>query len=151
MEKNIRQIRFGGGIDQISRCWAVLAHPHIKRAVAHEGKATLGEVKLHGGDAQIEHDPVEILGIGVHFGEHAFLQGNLVAKARNPWRGHGEGERVAVDPGDVICPCGEKALGVAPSPERAIKPMARNRGDGRQERAQQDRDMRRVGGCGSST
>ena len=41
-------------VDQIGGGRALGAHAHVQRAVAHEGKAALGLVQLHGGDAEVE-------------------------------------------------------------------------------------------------
>src|SRR5690606_33188855 len=40
---------------------ALRIETHIKRAVAHKGKATLGPVELHGRDAEIEQNRVDAL------------------------------------------------------------------------------------------
>ena len=45
-KQDIGQRRFLGGIHKVGRARALLAHPHVERAVLHEGKPPLGPVKL---------------------------------------------------------------------------------------------------------
>src|SRR3954470_15370547 len=45
-------------VDDIGSTQARLRHAHVERSVAAEGKATLGLVELHGGNADVEHDAI---------------------------------------------------------------------------------------------
>ncbi|EKD60890.1 MAG: hypothetical protein ACD_54C00501G0001, partial [uncultured bacterium] len=70
MIQNIGQPRLGRGIDQISRRFARLAHPHIQRTIFLKRKAALGLVDLHRRHAQIQHHAIQQgPGMGVQFRE----------------------------------------------------------------------------------
>jgi hypothetical protein len=40
-------MRLFGAVDKVGGRRALLAHPHVKRAIAHKGKAPLRQIKLH--------------------------------------------------------------------------------------------------------
>jgi len=46
-------------VDDLGRAAAPPFHPHVERSVAAKGKAALGLVELHRGNANVEHDAIE--------------------------------------------------------------------------------------------
>ena len=68
---DVGEIGLGGLRDHVRRGRAVMAHPHVERAVEPERKAALGLVELHRGDADIHHDAVDRIDAlrGADFGE----------------------------------------------------------------------------------
>ena len=46
-------------VDDLRRATAPPFHPHVERPVAAKGKAALGLVELHRGNANVEHDAIE--------------------------------------------------------------------------------------------
>ncbi len=57
-----RQFGLGQGVDQFGRRRrAVVAHPHVERAIETEREAARRLVKLHRGNAEIEGDAVDAL------------------------------------------------------------------------------------------
>ncbi len=134
-------------LHEIRRRGPVLAHPHIKRPVAHERKPALGQIKLHRGHAKIQHDPVQILCIVVHFGKHAALHDRSGRHSPGPVARHLKRQRIAVHGHHLRSTCVEQAARIAARAEGAVQPDAPHRGHRRQQGAQQNRDM--GGGRGS--
>ena len=58
MEEHVGNLFLAGAVDEIGGAHALLAHPHVERAIGLKGKATLCRVDLHGGDADIEGDGI---------------------------------------------------------------------------------------------
>ena len=126
---------------------ARLAHPHVQRAVLHEGKAALGLVELHRatrrGRAPRRRAARPPAGRGPR---------TCPATRRQPVAVGGRpGLRPSRRPagrGRCRSPVGarlEQPARIAARAEGAVEPDARDRRDGRQERAQQDRNMGAVG------
>jgi len=114
--QDIGQFRLGHLIHQISGAQARLAHPHVERAVAHEGKAPPGLVKLHRRHAEIEHDTVEIFGVVVHPREIALDQPQPVTVSRAPTFGHAQRGRITVHADHPFRPGLEQPARIAPAP-----------------------------------
>ena len=64
--------RSGSVVDEVACGRAFGAHAHVERAVLVEGEAALGLVELHGGDAEVEGNPVD-RGDAFAFGDLAHL------------------------------------------------------------------------------
>ena len=61
LEEDLGEVGRVGGPDQLERRLAVgRIHPHVERAVLHEGEATLGQVELGRRDTQIEQQAIEL-------------------------------------------------------------------------------------------
>ncbi len=99
--QNIGQQIRRGLIDQLGRTHAVIAHPHVKRPVTHEGKPALSLIKLHGGHAKVENHAIDLRHISrrqqrAHIAETASYKAESVAKLSSEGIGCGLCRRVAV-------------------------------------------------------
>ena len=68
---DVGEIGFGGLRDHVRRGRAVVAHPHVERAIEPKREAALGLVELHRGHADVHHDAVDAMDAlrGADFGE----------------------------------------------------------------------------------
>jgi hypothetical protein len=57
--KDAGQLDLVQRVDEVGGGRAAVAHPHVQRTVAHEGKAALGLIQLHRRDAQVQHHTVD--------------------------------------------------------------------------------------------
>ena len=66
------KVAFGERVDEVACGRAFGAHAHVERAVLAEREAALGLIELHGGDAEVEGNPVD-RGDAFAFGDLAHL------------------------------------------------------------------------------
>ncbi len=83
-ENDTSEIPLARCVDHIGRTRAFAAHAHVERPIVAEREAALAAIKLHRGDAKIEHDAVDRLmpGIvrdGFEIGKAVFDQGQAAA------------------------------------------------------------------------
>jgi hypothetical protein len=144
MIKDIGQFGLVRGIDQIGGRGAVLAHPHVERAVLLEGKPALGPGQAA---SRTRPDPAR---------RHPAARRPAVSRSEKVPSASDRNRAILVSPAGAICmrqriavdadhpvrTGRQQAAGIAPCPEGAVEPDARNRRHGGQERRQQER------GCG---
>ncbi len=101
-------------------------HPHVERRVLAVGEAAVGDVELHGGDAEVEEDAVGVgeAEVGEHVGDRVVGRvhgGEPVAVRREALPRQAERLGVAVDPDDPgqLEPA-EHGLGVAAEAEGRV-------------------------------
>ena len=124
-KQNFRKVRLVAAIDDIGGGRAFAGHAHIQRAVAHEGKAALGFVDLHGGNAQIENHRIgraELRRIG-NIGEGAEGGRLEMEAARMGFReigGDAGGARVAIERQQRAVGGAQNGAGIAAGAEGAV-------------------------------
>ena len=151
--------RFGQVVDEIGGRRAVLAHPHVERSVLLEGKAPLGPVELHRGDAEIEHDAVDVGRDLVHVGEIGLARAaaGRRSSATQPSR-HLVRQRIAIDADDLLRPGVQQSARIAALPRtcrrsRRPRPARRPReagAEGREHAARPRPPFRRPSSSSSS-
>ena len=140
--KYVGDAAFVRRVQQVRRGRPVAAHPHVERSVAQEGKAALGLVKLHGADAEIQHDTVHRLARkGVEVGKRPLDQPQPVAVIARPGLRHAEHRRVAVDADHAVGARVQQAARIAARAKGAVDPGAAHGCHGREQRTEQHRHM----------
>ena len=102
---DVGEIGLGGLGDHIGRGRAVLAHPHVERAVETKREAAPGLVELHRGHPDIHHDAVDrsdaLRGANLgQIGKAVLDQGEPAARPIDQIEAAGDRGAVAVDADD---------------------------------------------------
>ena len=143
---DVGNILFRGGVEEIGRTHAALAHRHVERAVRLEGKAAFGPVELHRRHADIQRDARHATDAALgqqllHPRKFAGDQRDtLFIGQRLPFP-----DRIGVAiKGKDLRASRRHGAGIAARAERAVDmPLARGNGERIEHFGQEDRDMRR--------
>ena len=124
-EEDVGELRLAQLVDQIGRAGAFAAHAHVERSVAAEGEAALGLVELHGGDAEIERNPVgrrhALGGQEIdHLAEAALDQGQPAGEAVGKGRALGDRPGIAVEPDHAAIGGFQYGAAIAAGPEGPV-------------------------------
>ena len=111
--------------DDVGRGRAVMAHPHVERAVEPEREAALGLVELHRGDADVHHDAVDrhqaLRGADLgEIGEAVLDQRQPAGRLIDQIEAAGNGRAVAVDADHAGSRDFEDGPAVAAGPEGGV-------------------------------
>ena len=130
-------------VDDVGGGLARIAHPHVQRTVAHEGKAALGLVQLHRGNPNVEHHTVQprlaAVGKGLgQTGEGCTHQPELARIVVGHSLGMRLHRRIAIE-GDHCRAGRQNRAGIAAGPEGGVDDhIAGNRSQGLDHFGQQD-------------
>ena len=106
MEEDVGELRLAPAVDDIGGRDPGFRHAHVERAVGLERESALRLVELHGGDADVEDDPVRARepgfgGVALHVAEAALAKrqsAGMRAEQRKPAT---DGRGIAVDGDDA--------------------------------------------------
>ena len=130
---DVGEIGLGRPRDHIRRGRAVMAHPHVERAIEPERKAALGLVELHRGDADVHHDAVD--GIEAlscadfgEIGKAVLDQGQPAVRTVDQIEAAGNRGPVAIDADDAGSRASRGSAGCSRRPQRWRRHRCRRRG-----------------------
>ena len=141
--------RLVGGVEEIGGALALAAHPHIERAVMHEGKAAFLPVELHRGDADVHHHRIDLRHAdagerGAHRGEALGMEHETALVSRCHRLACRDGIGIPVE-GVHVCARLEKGTAVAARAEGCIDDRhARRRADRGDHLVEQHGDVGRL-------
>src|SRR4029079_13055476 len=124
-EDDTGEIALAGCVDDISRARTFATHAHIERSVVTEREAARSAIKLHRGDAKIEHDAVDcivsrVARYGVKIGKAVFDQGQAAARLLDQVRTQRDRSLIAVDAADLAVGGGKNGARIAAGAEGAV-------------------------------